>query len=262
MSIVFAILGPGFVGFKPTYGLISRNGVLQTSYNLDQVGVFGKTISDVALLSKVLFARDDADETTTNINFLNKKIKIKKSKFVFYKTKRWRNVDSISKKSFNKFILNNKKILKVETAPKYFEDMIDCHTIIYETEMAQNFHHYYKTSKGKLSIEIKRAIINGLKHSAKDYALALDAMRTYSKNLDSIFERFDAIITPSSCGIADKGFKTTGSPEFNKIWSLAHVPCISLPILKGEKNLPLGVQIIGKQFEDLSMLNHAKIFNN
>jgi Asp-tRNA(Asn)/Glu-tRNA(Gln) amidotransferase A subunit family amidase len=140
--------------------------------------------------------------------------------------------------------------------------MIDCHTIIYETEMAQNFHHYYKTSKGKLSIEIKRAIINGLKHSAKDYALALDAMRTYSKNLDSIFERFDAIITPSSCGIADKGFKTTGSPEFNKIWSLAHVPCISLPILKGEKNLPLGVQIIGKQFEDLSMLNHAKIFNN
>ena len=49
--------------------------------------------------------------------------------------------------------------------------MIDCHTIIYETEMAQNFHHYYKTSKGKLSIEIKKAIINGLKHSAKDYAL-------------------------------------------------------------------------------------------
>ena len=50
--------------------------------------------------------------------------------------------------------------------------------------MAQNFHHYYKTSKGKLSIEIKKAIINGLKHSAKDYALALDAMRTYSKNLE------------------------------------------------------------------------------
>ena len=65
---------------------------------LDQVGVFGKTISDVELLSKVLFARDDADETTTSVNFLKKKIKIKKSKFVFYKTKRWRNVDSISKK--------------------------------------------------------------------------------------------------------------------------------------------------------------------
>ena len=252
----------GVVGYKPTYGLISRNGVLQTSYNLDQVGVFGKTVSDVELLSKVLFARDDADEITTSINFLNKKIKTKKSKFVFYKTKRWRNVDSISKKSFNKFILNNKKIVKVETAPKYFEDMIDCHTIIYETEMAQNFHHYYKTSKGKLSVEIKKAIINGLKHSAKDYALALDSMRTYSKNLGSIFERFDAIITPSSCGIADKGFKTTGSPEFNKIWSLAHVPCISLPILKGEKDLPLGLQIIGKQFEDLSMLRLAKIFEN
>ena len=110
-------------------------------------------------------------------------------------------------------------------------------------------------------IEIKRAIINGLKHyGQKDYALALDAMRTYSKNLDSIFKRFDAIITPSSCGIADKGFKTTGSPEFNKIWSLAHVPAFTAN-LKGEK-ITLGVQIIGKQFEDLSMLNHAKIFNN
>ena len=140
--------------------------------------------------------------------------------------------------------------------------MIDCHTIIYETEMAQNFPLYYKNFKKKLSKEIKKAIINGLKHSAKDYALALDAMRTYSKNLDSIFERFDAIITPSSCGIADKGFKTTGSPEFNKIWSYLHMSMHFTANFKRRKKMPLGVQIIGKQFEDLSMLNHAKIFNN
>ena len=54
----------GVVGYKPSYGLISRNGVLRTSYNLDHIGVFGKTVEDVALLAKVLIKKDQYDEAT------------------------------------------------------------------------------------------------------------------------------------------------------------------------------------------------------
>ena len=49
----------GVVGYKPSYGLISRNGVLRTSYRLDHIGVFGKTVEDVALLAKVLIKKDN-----------------------------------------------------------------------------------------------------------------------------------------------------------------------------------------------------------
>ncbi|GIS77595.1 MAG: hypothetical protein CM1200mP13_09540 [Candidatus Pelagibacterales bacterium] len=51
-------------GYKPSYGLISRNGVLKTSYSLDHIGVFGKTGEDVALLAKVLIKKDSYDQAT------------------------------------------------------------------------------------------------------------------------------------------------------------------------------------------------------
>jgi len=54
----------GVVGYKPTYGLISRNGVLRTSYNLDHMGVFGRSVEDVAMLAKVLIKKDKYDPAT------------------------------------------------------------------------------------------------------------------------------------------------------------------------------------------------------
>ena len=56
----------GVVGYKPTYGLISRNGVLKTSEKLDHIGLFGKTVEDVALLAKVLIKKDKFDSATVD----------------------------------------------------------------------------------------------------------------------------------------------------------------------------------------------------
>ncbi len=242
----------GVVGYKPSYGLISTNGILKTSYHLDQVGVFGNSVEDVKILSEILFSKD---------KLTKKKHYPKKTRFVFFKTDRWRNVDKLSRLSFENFIKKNKKIIKVLKAPNYFEKIIYFHTIIYETELAENFYHLYISSKLKLSKEMKSAISNGLKHTAKDYAIALNYLRTVEKKFDKIFSDFDGILTPSSCGVANKGFKTTGSPEFNKIWTFAHMPCISLPILHGEKNLPLGLQLICKKKDDRKLLELSNTLN-
>ena len=242
----------GVVGYKPSYGLISTNGILKTSYNLDQVGVFGNSVEDVKILSEILFSKD---------KLTKKKHYSKKPRFVFFKTDRWRNVDKLSRLSFENFIKKNKKVIEVIKAPNYFEKIINFHTIIYETELAENFYHLYISSKSKLSKEMKSAISNGLKHAAKDYAIALNYLRTVEKNFDKIFSDFDGILTPSSCGVANKGFKTTGSPEFNKIWTFAHMPCISLPILRGEKNLPLGLQLICKKKDDRKLLELSNTLN-
>ena len=242
----------GVVGYKPSYGLISTNGILKTSYHLDQVGVFGNSVEDVKILSEILFSKD---------KLTKKKHYSKKPRFVFFKTDRWRNVDKLSRLSFENFIKKNKKVIEVIKAPNYFEKIINFHTIIYETELAENFYHLYISSKLKLSKEMKSAISNGLKHTAKDYAIALNYLRTVEKKFDKIFSDFDGILTPSSCGVANKGFKTTGSPEFNKIWTFAHMPCISLPILHGEKNLPLGLQLICKKKDDRKLLELSNTLN-
>ena len=88
----------GVVGYKPSFGLISRNGVLKTSDNLDHVGVFGKTVEDVALLAKVLIKKDSYDKATIHYSADTMMDECKKSpafepKFIFYKTESWKKID-------------------------------------------------------------------------------------------------------------------------------------------------------------------------
>ena len=85
----------GVVGYKPSYGLISRSGVLKQSDKLDHIGVFGKTVEDVALLSKTLIKKDLYDNSTIYFSadeMLNicKKGPLFEPKFIFYKTKNWK----------------------------------------------------------------------------------------------------------------------------------------------------------------------------
>ena len=99
----------GVVGYKPSYGLISRSGVLKQSDKLDHIGVFGKSVEDVALLTKVLIKKDQHDSSTIHYaadEMLNvcKKGPIYEPKFIFYKTKNWKNIDKESQKSFDFFI--------------------------------------------------------------------------------------------------------------------------------------------------------------
>ena len=65
------------------------------------------------------------------------------------------------------------------------------------------------------------------------------------------------VITPASTGVANKGLLSTGSPELSTIWTYMGLPTISLPLLSGENNLPLGVQLVGDKLDDLRFLASA-----
>ena len=68
-----------------------------------------------------------------------------------------------------------------------------------------------------------------------------------------MFEDYHGIITPSSTGVADKGLKSTGSPDFCKKWTYLGFPAISLPLLTGQNDLPLGIQLVGDKLDDLKI---------
>lgn len=253
----------GVVGYKPSYGLISRNGVLRTSYSLDHIGVFGKTVEDVALLAKVLIKKDSHDSasvhySTEDMLEICKKGPLFEPKFIFYKTDSWKKIDKKSRESFEFFIKKFKKNIKVFDTPSYFKDIHKYHQIIHETDLANNFQDYYKKSKNKLSKEMQAAISRGMKYSAKEYAEAIDFMKRSYESYNEVFEDYHGVLSPCSTGVADKGLKSTGSADFNKVWSYLHTPAISLPLLQGENNLPLGVQLIGEKYDDLRFLGVAR----
>ena len=253
----------GVVGYKPSYGLISRNGVLRTSNKLDHIGVFGKTVEDVALLAKVLIKKDSYDEATIHFSSENMLEECKKGplyelKFIFYKTDAWKIIDKKSRDAFEYFIKSFKKNIEIFDTPSYFKDINKYHQIIHETDLANNFAAYYKKSKNKLSNYMQKAISNGNKHSAKEYAEAIDFMKRSYESYKEVFEDYHGVLSPSSPGVAPKGLKSTGTAEFNRFWSFMGTPCISLPLLQGENNLPLGVQLIGDKYDDLRFLGVAR----
>ena len=252
----------GVVGYKPSYGLISRNGVLKVSDKLDTIGVFGKTVKDVALLAKSLIRKDLYDPST--IYFAADKMleacdkgPVFEPKFIFYKTKNWKNINKKSQQAFEFLIKNLKKNIEVFDTPSYFDDIPKYHQIIHEVDMANNFQIYYKKDKSKLSKEMRDAISRGLKYSGKEYADAIDFMKQSYESYKEVFEDYHGVITPSSNGVADKGLKSTGSADFQKVWTYLGLPAISLPLLTGENDLPLGVQLVGDKLDDLRFLGSA-----
>ena len=253
----------GVVGYKPSYGLISRNGVLRTSNCLDHIGVFGKTVEDVALLAKVLIKKDQYDEATVHYSsefMLEECLKgpLYDPKFIFYKTDSWKKIDKKSREAFEFFIKSFKKNIEVFDTPSYFKDIDKYHRIIHECDLANNFQMYYKKSKNKLSKEMQSAISKGMKYSAKEYLDAVDFMKRSYDSYKEVFEDYHGVLTPCSTGVADKGLKSTGSADFNRVWSYMHTPAISLPLLQGENNLPLGIQLIGDKYDDHRFLGIAR----
>jgi Asp-tRNA(Asn)/Glu-tRNA(Gln) amidotransferase A subunit family amidase len=252
----------GVVGYKPSYGLISRSGCLRQSNKLDQVGVFGRTVEDVALLSKVLIKKDLYDDSTIHYSAddmldVCRTNPIFEPKFIFYKTKNWKNINKQSQKSFEIFLKNFKKNIEEFDTPSYFDDIPTYHKIIHETDMANNFEAYYKKYKKKLSKEMISAIERGMKYSAKDYAEALDFIERSYISYKEVFQDYHGVLTPASTGVASKGLEKTGSPEFSTVWTYMGLPAISLPLLTGENNLPLGIQLIGNKYDDLRFLSTA-----
>ena len=253
----------GVVGYKPSYGLISRNGVLKTSYSLDHIGMFGRKVEDVAMLAKVLIKKDKFDSATIHYSAENivsetKKGPLFEPKFIFYKTEYWKMIDKKSKEAFEYFIKSFKKNIEIFDTPSYFKNIHRYHQIIHETDLANNFSVYFKKFKKKLSKYMQDAITKGNKHSAKEYAEAIDFMKRSYESYQEVFEDYHGVLTPSSPGVAPKGLKSTGTAEFNKVWSYLGTPCISLPLLEGENNLPLGIQMIGDRYDDHRFLGVAR----
>ena len=252
----------GVIGYKPSYGLVSRNGVLKQSSLLDHVGIFSRTVDDIAFILQEIVKRDTEDKSTISFssgNFL----KIAQEdppfdpRFIFFKTDMWKNLDKETIKAFEKFLKDQGSNVELHETPSYFKDIMRYHKIIHETDMAYSFSDYYKKAKNKLGKELVKAIERGQNYKSRDYVEAVEN-RDYFYNLFSeVFHDYHGILTPASSGVAPKGLKNTGSPEFSTYWTYLGMPSISLPLLTGSNNLPLGIQLVGEKFDDARLMRTA-----
>jgi len=252
----------GVVGYKPTKGLISRHLVLQVSRPLDQIGVFANSIEDAALISEQLIGHDKQDPDTS-LNPIPKLLAASRQKppmepiLAYIKLPFMDKLEDDVMEGFNEVKDELKSKVDEIELPEGFTKIPDWHKIIMESDMARSFSEEYKKSKNKLSDKIIEAIERGMKYTSVEYNDALSKIDVANTYFKQFFHDYDAILTPSACGEAPKGLKSTGNPIFCTVWTYCGMPCISLPLLQGKNGLPVGVQLVSSLFDDERLFRNA-----
>jgi Asp-tRNA(Asn)/Glu-tRNA(Gln) amidotransferase A subunit family amidase len=254
----------GAFGFKPTHGLIPRSGILALSRTLDHVGLFARSVEDVALLLEQLQGYDELDPDTrprARISFTEIALEEPplEPMFAFVKTPHWERTDPDTKEAYAELQETlGKQVEEVELFPSAAEAW-DWHRTIMEAEMAANLEPLWVAGRERLSEKLRALLERGRETRALDYQRALRRIAPAVESLDELFQqRYDAILTPPALGTAPKGLGSTGDPVFCSIWTLLGMPAITAPLMQGENGLPLGVQLIGRKGYDAPLLRTAR----
>jgi Asp-tRNA(Asn)/Glu-tRNA(Gln) amidotransferase A subunit family amidase len=251
----------GVYGCKPTHGTISRHGALILSHALDHVGVFARSLPDAALILEVLAGYDPQDNDTRPVAapaFLETVVAEPPlpPRFAFVQTPIWDKADAETRATIEGLVGRLGTQAKTIKLGESFAAAWDDHSAIMAADMAHNLRPVVERGEAASSKALRDLLLEGAKIPAVRYFAARDAAKHYGDAIAEIFKEYDAIITPASVGVAPKG-EATGSPIFCSLWTLTGLPALSLPLLKGEGGMPLGVQLIGERGDDARLLRTA-----
>ncbi|OGL45088.1 MAG: aspartyl/glutamyl-tRNA amidotransferase subunit A [Candidatus Schekmanbacteria bacterium RBG_16_38_11] len=284
----------GVVGLKPTYGLVSRFGLVAFASSLDQIGPITKDVNDCAIMLSAIAGHDPMDSTSVPkksddyLTFLTgniKGIKVGMPKEYFIKGLD-KEVESSVKDAIKKLEENGAEIIDISLP--HTEYAVSTYYIIATAEASSNLARYdgikygyqYKGSKDLLDMycktrshgfgaEVKRRIMLGTYVLSSGYYDAYyrkaQKVRTLIKeDFDKAFEKVDVIATPTAPTTAFKIGEKADDPLqmylsdiFTISVNLGGVPAISIPCGFDREGLPVGFQLIGKHFDEGTILNVA-----
>ena len=288
----------GVIGLKPTYGRVSRYGLVAFASSLDQIGPFGRKTEDIALLLEVISGHDPRDSTSAIVevpNYLEEmkrdvkglKVGVPKEFFEYP-------IQKEVKECFDSFLktLESFGCVIEEISLPNVKYSIPAYYIIAPSEASSNLARYdgirygyraqdysdlyelYAKTRGRgFGPEVKRRIILGTFALSTGYydAYYLKAMKVRAlikMDFDKAFESVDVIVSPTTPTTAFKfGEKTQNPIEmylsdiFTVSVNLAGLPAISVPIGMA-KGLPVGGQIIGKAFDEKTLLRISYAWEN
>jgi aspartyl-tRNA(Asn)/glutamyl-tRNA(Gln) amidotransferase subunit A len=287
----------GLVGLKPTYGRISRHGIIAYASSFDQIGPITKSVEDAALLLEVMAGPDEYDSTLANVKVPSFKENIEKPgpKKIAYLQEALSSpgVDSEVKNALAKYIdkLRADGHTVKPIAFEFLDYIVPTYYVLAMAEASSNLSRYdgvhygyrspaatdllstYKKSRSEgFGKEVKRRIMLGTFVLSAGYydayfAKAQKVRRLIREKTDAILKEYDFILIPTApepafpLGRKEKDPVTTYlSDIFTVQASLTGAPAISLPAGNNNDGLPLGLQLLTRHFEEQELLNFSKYF--
>lgn len=242
----------GILGYKPTFGLHSPEGIKGFSHSLSTLGWMTRSAEDLALVHAALtekpFVQLDTKEAP-------------KPKIAMCKTYEWAFAETETinaiESAMQKFDDNGACVSEI-ALPSSFTDLLEAQKNIMAYEAVQNFEYELHNHVNQLSESMLTLLDIGKQCTYSSYVKAQEHAAQCRTTFASIMAEYDALLTPSAPGEAPYGLEATGDPVFNRIWTLLHVPTINIPGYVGTGGLPVGVQLVGKIYGDQQLLLTSK----
>lgn len=283
----------GIVGLKPTYGRVSRYGLIAFASSLDQVGPFGKDVEDCAIMMGAIAGHDPKDSTSADLPVPDYVAEVKKSvkglkigiPKEFFPDGLNKEVAEIVKKAITELEKQGAEVIEVSLPASPYG--LAAYYVLAPSEASSNLARYdgvryglrvpgeniiemySKTRAAGFGSEVKRRIMLGtyaLSSGYYDayYLKALKVRRLIKQDYDKAFEKVDVIATPTAPNPAFRFGEKTGDPlsmyledVFTVSINITGLPGLSVPCGLSKTGLPIGLQLIGKAFDETTLLRTA-----
>ncbi len=289
----------GLVGLKPTYGRISRYGIIAYASSFDQVGTITHTVEDASLLLEIIAGKDEYDSTASSqvVPSYSKQAPFSGKAKVAYFTECIENpgLNPEIKERTKQILSSLEKLGHTVNAVEfpYLDFLVPTYYVLTTAEASSNLSRYdgihfgyrspnaydlestYKKSRSEgFGKEVKRRIMLGtfvLSAGYYDayYSKAQKVRRLLKNKMDEIFADYDFVIIPTTPDAAFKFGENSKDPIkmylediFTVLANLAGVPAVSLPLGKKKDGLPFGIQLMAKDFDEANMLAFSSYLVN
>ena len=254
----------GVVGFKPTYGRISRRGMLPCAWSLDTVGVFARTVGDVAILAAALADDDRRDDTWREGSVARLRVGIPRAYLD--------DVEPEGREAFQAAVETlarlGAEVRELDLPEVRFSAVAS--TVIAGAESSAQHRRWLAERPGDLGADVRGRLYLGATISAAEYLLGQRARRLIAAALGRALGQVDVLAAPTAPGpapriadgaaaIRDRGLEV-GAHHTNlvRLPSLLGLPAISVPCGWSRAGLPLGLQLFARPFDETTILGVAR----
>jgi Asp-tRNA(Asn)/Glu-tRNA(Gln) amidotransferase A subunit family amidase len=242
----------GCIGYKPSFGEFSTQGVKQNTASFDTVGLFARAVEDLALFRAALTGFAAKPLGAIPVNNL---------KIGFCRTMFWDRAEDYTKKfledAASSLARAGAKVSDVDLG-KRFEQFETMGRRINDFEFSRGLtwerqHHWDLLSKFQ-----RDKFAGWLNISYEQYREAEDVLEKCRSHLGNAMKDLDLLLTPSAPGEAPAGLASTGDTSFNILSTWTYTPCVTLPVFTGPSALPVGIQLIGHRNQDHRLVEGAQ----
>ena len=255
----------GVVGLKPTFGRISRHGVMPLAWSLDTMGTLTRTVEDAALMLNVLAGHDpnDVSSSTRPVADYRKAAVSRQSppriglvRQFFYE----RCADEVRRHTdaVVQHLSGAGAVIEEVKTPADFDALLAAQRVILTVEAAAVHEADFSARPDDYAPNVRGAVEEGMLTPAVTYVQAQRVRRRFRRDMREAISGFDILLAPSTTSPAPRDLSTTGDPSFPGPWTTCGFPAITVPSGLSESGLPLGTQLASAPFAEETLLAAAR----